>query len=90
MPSNTKICTCQKFCQAPPEGKAIPIRSWHRHAAQRILEEQMTQEERDSQQSRIKKAKRPRGVAVDNDTMIPTHLELDNPTESDVLDPIDQ
>lgn len=90
MPANTKLCTCQKFCQAPPEGKAIPTRSWHRHAAQRILEEQMTQEQRDTQQSRIRKPKRPRVIAVDNDTMIPTHLEPDNPTESDVLDLIEQ
>ena len=60
MSVKTALCTCQKFCQAPPEGKAIPIRTWYNHAAQRDLEEQMTQEQRDTQKSRIRKAKRPR------------------------------
>ena len=60
MATKTGLCTCQKFCQAPPEGKAVPIRTWYNHAAQRRLEEQMTQEQRDAQKSRIRKAKRPR------------------------------
>jgi hypothetical protein len=65
MPARTALCTCQKFCQAPPEGKAIPIRTWYSHAAQRDLEEHMTQEQRDTQMSRIRKAKR-RRVRVRN------------------------
>jgi hypothetical protein len=60
MLAKTALCTCQKFCQAPPEGKAIPIRTWYSHAAQRCLEEQMTQEQCDTQKSRIRRAKRPR------------------------------
>ena len=60
MSMKTGLCTCQKYCQAPPGGKVIPIWSWYRHAAQRDLEEQMTQEQRDAQKSRIRKAKRPR------------------------------
>ena len=60
MPTKTALCTCQKYCQAPPEGKAIPIRTWYSHAAQRRLEEEMTQEECNTQTSRIRRAKRPR------------------------------
>jgi hypothetical protein len=58
--AKTRLCTCQKFCQAPPEGRAIPIRTWNSHAAQRALEEDMTQEQRDAQKSRIRKPKRRR------------------------------
>ena len=50
MSSKTKLCTCQKFCQAPPEGKATPLRTWYRHAAQRALEEEMDQGVREAQQ----------------------------------------
>jgi hypothetical protein len=57
MSSKTKLCTCQNFCQAPPEGKAIPIRTWYRHAAQRALEEGMDLGVREAQQRR-----RPRNV----------------------------
>lgn len=60
MSTKTALCTCQKFCQAPPGGKAIPIRTWYSHAAQRHLEEQMTQEQLDTQKSRIRKGKRRR------------------------------
>jgi hypothetical protein len=52
MSSKTKLCTCQKFCQAPPEGKAIPIRTWYRHAAQRELEGGMDLGVRETQQRR--------------------------------------
>ncbi|KAG7098202.1 hypothetical protein E1B28_000170 [Marasmius oreades] len=39
MPSNeTRTCYCQKYCQAPPEGRNIPLSSWYRH--QRALKEQ--------------------------------------------------
>ena len=34
--STTRICTCQKFCQAPPKGRAIPLRTWYYHAAQHV------------------------------------------------------
>jgi hypothetical protein len=51
------LYTCQKFCQAQPEGKAILIRTWYSHANQRNLEEQMTQVQRDTQKSRIRKGK---------------------------------
>ena len=50
MSSKTKLCTCQKFCQAPPEGKATPLRTWYRHAAQRALEEGMDLGVREAQQ----------------------------------------
>ena len=62
MPAKTALCTCQRFCQAPPEGKAIPIRTWYNHASQRNLEEQMTQQQCDNQKSRIRvrRAKRTR------------------------------
>jgi ribosomal protein S26 len=52
MSSKTKLCTCQKFCQAPPEGKAIPLRTWYRHAGQRALEEGMDLGVREAQQRR--------------------------------------
>jgi hypothetical protein len=39
-----------KFCQAPPEGKATPLRTWYRHAAQRVLEEGMDLGVREAQQ----------------------------------------
>lgn len=88
MSTKTALCTCQRFCQAPPEGKAVPIRTWYNHAAQRAAEEQMTQEQRDTQKSRVRKAKRTR---MDNDTMIPENLEPDNlnPTDLDQLDALD-
>ena len=57
MLTKTALCTCQKYCQALPEGKAIPIRTWYNHMAQRNLEEQMTKEQRDAQKSRIRKGK---------------------------------
>ena len=60
MPKRTALCDCQRFCQAPPEGKVIPIRTWYDHAAQRDLEKKMTQDERDAQKYRIRKTKRPR------------------------------
>ncbi|KAF8240389.1 hypothetical protein L208DRAFT_748178 [Tricholoma matsutake] len=59
MSMKTALCTCQKSCQAPPEGKAIPVRTWYNHAAQCTLEDQMTQEQRDAQKSRTRKAKQP-------------------------------
>jgi hypothetical protein len=59
MPANTALCTCQKYCQAPLKEKAIPIRSWYRHAAQWHLEEEMTEEECDAQTSRTRRAKHP-------------------------------
>jgi hypothetical protein len=34
MSMKTALCTCQKFCQALPEGKAILVRTWYNHAAQ--------------------------------------------------------
>ena len=46
----TRLCTCQKFCQAPPEGKAVPLRTWYRHAAQCVLEEEMDLGVREAQQ----------------------------------------
>ena len=60
MSAKTALCTCQRFCRALPGGKAIPIRTWYNHATQRNLEEQMTQKQRDTQKSRIRKAKRSR------------------------------
>ncbi|KAF8237087.1 hypothetical protein L208DRAFT_1389908 [Tricholoma matsutake] len=74
------LCTCQKFCQAPPEGKAIPVRTWYNHAAQRTLEDQMTQEQRDAQKSRTRKATRPQlqrenSFDLDND-ILPNNIAL--------------
>lgn len=88
MSTKTALCTCQRFCQAPPEGKAVPIRTWYNHAAQCAVEEQMTQEQCDTQKSRVRKAKRTR---MDNDTMIPENLEPDNlnPMDLDQLDALD-
>ncbi|KAF8240876.1 hypothetical protein L208DRAFT_1383854, partial [Tricholoma matsutake] len=71
MSTKTALCTCQKYCQALPEGKAIPIRTWYNHAAQRNLEEQMTREERDAQKSRIRKRKCPR-LQVQNPVVFET------------------
>jgi hypothetical protein len=48
----TRICTCQKFCQAPPEGKVIPLRTWYNHAAQCALEEGMDLSVREAQKRR--------------------------------------
>ena len=59
MSAKMALCTCQKFCQAPPEGKAIPIWTWYNHAVQWNLEEQMIQEQHDTQKSWIRKAKHP-------------------------------
>ena len=50
MALKTRLCICQKFCQAPPGGKVIPERTWYNHAAQRALEAEMTLEERETQQ----------------------------------------
>lgn len=36
------------------------MRTWYNHAAQRNLEEKMSQEQRDTQKSRIRKGKRTR------------------------------
>jgi len=58
MAPKTRLCTCQRFCQAAPGGKAIPERTWFSHAAQRALEEEMTLEQRETQQYR--RRKRPR------------------------------
>jgi hypothetical protein len=66
MSTKTALCTCQKFCQAPPGGKAIPIRTWYSHAAQHNLVEQMTREQVDTQKSRIRKGKRRRRLQVRN------------------------
>jgi len=55
----TRLCTCQRFCQAPPEGRVILIQTWYDHGAQRDLEKKMTQDERDAQKYRIRKTKRP-------------------------------
>ena len=57
MSTKTALCTCQKYCQAPPEGKAIPICTWYSHAAQHNLEEHMTKEQRDAQKSQIRKGR---------------------------------
>lgn len=58
MGSGTRICTCQKYCQAPPEGRAIPTRTWYDHAAQHELEAGMGLEERATQQSQVRKRQR--------------------------------
>src|ERR1700722_4595953 len=58
MTLKARLCTCQKFCQAPPEGKAIPERTWYNHAAQCTLEAEMTLEECEAQQ--FQRRKRPR------------------------------
>lgn len=53
--AKTRLCHCQKFCQAPPEGRAISIRTWYNHAAQRAMEADMSPEQRDAQVSQVRK-----------------------------------
>lgn len=50
MSSKTRLCTCRKFCQAPPGGKLIALRTWYSHAAQHLLEEGITLSEREAQE----------------------------------------
>ena len=60
MPTTQKIvlCTCQRYCQAPPEGKAVPLQTWQRHAPQRAMEEKMTAEEANVMEGRIQTARK--------------------------------
>jgi len=62
----TKLCSCQRYCHAPPQGKPIPQRTWYKHAAQRALEAEMTIQERESQQvQRKRRRRRPQGDELD-------------------------
>jgi hypothetical protein len=75
MPTETRFCTCQKFCQAPPEGKEVSRRTWYNHAPQRRLEEDMTEIQRDSQR-RITKRRR---VQVRNIVSLSLLIESKSP-----------
>lgn len=60
MPTKFSLCTCQRYCQAPPGGKLVALRTWQQHAAQRELEEGMSLEEVDLQVGRTYARKRTR------------------------------
>jgi len=77
MSSKTKLCTCQKFCQAPPEGRAIPLRTWYHHATQRAEEAGMHLNEHEAQQKR-----RPRNANKVSTSNLCRHCKIRFPDHS--------
>ncbi|KAK7026732.1 hypothetical protein VNI00_015505 [Paramarasmius palmivorus] len=52
--NSEKRCTCQKYCQAPPEGKAVSASTYYDHRKQPELEANMALEDLERLQSRVR------------------------------------